>query len=281
MGASIKDVVDKCKVELESIYPAVEAKEIALRLVEDGLKIGRHQLLGMLLAGASNDLVAFVESAMARLLANEPLQYIAGEVEFYGCLVKVTPSVLIPRPETEELVDMIVKEWKGARPTVIDFGTGSGCIPVSLAKHIPNAVVFAVDISSDALAVASANAMANDVKVTFVEADMLTFDYDGEFDLIVSNPPYVMESEKEQMRPNVLLHEPHLALFVPDNDPLLFYRYVASFASTHLAKGGAVYLEINQQLGKETCGLFEQQGMKAIVMQDLFGVDRFVKAVWA
>lgn len=264
-----------------SIYPVEEAKEIVYRLAEHFLGINRPLLLLELDRDEDRELSGFLDVNVGRLLNHEPLQYVIGEVEFYDCKIRVNSSVLIPRPETEELVDIIVKEWKGESPRIIDFGTGSGCIPIALGRSLPHAIVLSVDISSEALEIARQNARSNGVDVDFVQADMRSFTpTDDCYDIIVSNPPYVLDSEKVQMRQNVLGHEPHLALFVSDEDPLEFYRPVADFAFRSLATNGKVYLEINQQLGAQTADLFAAKGMQIEVRKDMFGVDRFVVARW-
>lgn len=266
---------------LTSIYPVEEAREIVHRLAEHFLGVSRPLLLLELDRDENSELSGYLDVCIGRLLNHEPLQYVIGEVEFYDCKIEVNPSVLIPRPETEELVDMIVKEWKGKSPRIIDFGSGSGCIPIALARSLPSSAVRSIDISSQALAIAQQNARSNGVDVDFVQADMRNFTSDsGCYDIIVSNPPYVLDSEKGQMRENVLGHEPHLALFVSDGDPLEFYVPIAEFASCSLAANGKVYLEINQQLGTQTAELFAAKGMLAEVRQDMFGVDRFVIAQW-
>lgn len=250
------------------------------RLAEHFLKVGRPQLLLLLDDEATGSLDGQMEEGVSRLLRHEPLQYVVGETDFYGCTFRVAPGVLIPRPETEEMVDLIVKEWRGRAPRIIDFGTGSGCIPVSLAHELQGAAVRSVDISEEALSIARQNAQSNGVEVDFVCADMRSYRSDDLFDVVVSNPPYVMSSEKALMRENVLCYEPHLALFVADDDPLEFYRPIADFASRSLAPDGAAYMEINQQLGPQTADLFLAKGMKAEVLKDMFGVDRFVVARW-
>jgi release factor glutamine methyltransferase len=279
---SIKNRTIFCRYQkmLESIYPSEEAKEIIYRLAEHFLVINRPQLLLALDEDEDAALAEYIDACTERLLRHEPLQYVICEVEFYGCRFKVNSSVLIPRPETEELVDIIVKEWNGKSPRIVDFGTGSGCIPISLAKALPHSAVRSIDISGEALEIARENTQINGVDVDFVQADMRSYCDNGSYDIIVSNPPYVMDSEKEQMRDNVLRHEPHLALFVEDVNPLEFYIPIAEFASRSLAADGVVYLEINQQLGLQTADLFRAKGMRAEVRQDMFGVDRFVVARW-
>ena len=280
MNTSIRSLLGIHIHQLSDIYAPEEAKEIAYRLVEYVLGCNRSKLLLELDDCASSAFRKEVASYIQRLLCNEPLQYVIGEVEFYGCLIKVTPDVLIPRPETEELVDIIVRDWSAKEIRVADFGTGSGCIPVALAKNLALSMVTSVDVSEKALQVARENAQQNGVDVNFLLDDMRSFKSEDLFDVIVSNPPYVMEVEKALMRDNVLNYEPHLALFVKDSDPLEFYKAIARITSAQLKVGGKVYLEINQQLGLETANLFADLGMKTEVRKDLFGVDRFVLAEW-
>lgn len=220
-----------------------------------------------------------VGTIVERLKKREPIQYILGETDFYGLPFTVTPAVLIPRPETEELVDLIVKENRGRKRRILDIGTGSGCIAVSLARNLPGSEVSAVDISGETLQVARRNAERNGVSVAFSQADILseTFLPGEPFDIIASNPPYVMESEKASMDDNVLLHEPPEALFVPDHNPLVFYEAIARFAGRFLEEGGELYLEINTSRGDETVELMRRHGFREIrLMQDLSGKDRFI-----
>ncbi len=225
---------------------------------------------------------------MEELKTGKPLQYVLGETEFYGLRFKVNPSVLIPRPETEELVEWIISDLPKPKTSIeglkiIDIGTGSGCIPISLKKNLPEAQLFALDISPEALDVSIQNAALNQTTVNFIQADILNLLNKQliaeKFGIIVSNPPYVTDAEKEQMLPNVLQHEPHLALFVPDNDPLIFYKAIADFAIKHLDTTGSLYLEINENLGEETVQLLKQMGFKKIVLrQDLSGKDRMIRS---
>ncbi|MBP5583649.1 MAG: peptide chain release factor N(5)-glutamine methyltransferase [Bacteroidales bacterium] len=223
----------------------------------------------------------YFEQCLQRLATAEPVQYIRGKADFYDLQFLVNPSVLIPRQETEELVNVILQEHDNKTPKIIDLGTGSGCIAITLAKHLPNAKVSAVDVSEQALQTAKSNALKNDVSVDFYLGDMQDDDFMSQFpkfDIIVSNPPYVCQAEKNEMRQNVLQYEPHLALFVEDNNPLQFYRTIAHFASKHLAENGTIYCEINETLGKETKQLFESFGFsKCEIRKDLFGKDRIVK----
>lgn len=218
---------------------------------------------------------------IVRLLKiGHPLQYIIGETEFSGLKFGVNPSTLIPRPETEELV-LLARERLAAGKKVLDIGTGSGCIAIALSAACPEAEVTGIDISPEAVETARANAVRNRVKAEFLIRDILHFETEAwqQYDLIVSNPPYVRESEKQDMQRHVLDHEPHRALFVPDSDPLLFYRRIAEFGCRYLASGGFLYFEINEALGKETAALLENYNYRQIhVVKDLFDKDRFVVA---
>lgn len=233
------------------------------------------------------------ESALSELLNQKPIQYIIGATEFYGLPFMVNENTLIPRPETEELVDWIVAESRNSATgslKILDIGTGSGCIAISLAKNLPNAEVFAVDVSEKALAVAKKNADTNKVKVNFIQADILkindlvelptsNFQLPTHFDIIVSNPPYVRHLEKAEIKPNVLEHEPHLALFVEDTDALLFYRKIAELAKENLAEKGKLFFEINQYLGKETLQLLEKFGFNSTELKkDIYGNDRMTRS---
>lgn len=221
-----------------------------------------------------------VADIVARLQRHEPLQYILGTARFHGHRFKVTPAVLIPRPETEQLVDLIIEENPGSDLRVLDMGTGSGCIAISLARALKFARVDALDVSRDALAVARDNAASLKVKVRFFESDMLAPQPAATYDIIVSNPPYITWSERELMERNVKDHEPAQALFVPDNDPLLFYKAIASYAKQSLEKGGRLYLEINQRFGAEVKRLLEDCGFDEVrIVVDSFGKDRFAVAV--
>lgn len=224
--------------------------------------------------------------ALAKLKLEEPIQYILGKTEFFGLTFNVNEHTLIPRPETEELVHWIISEQtkNEKQLTILDIGTGSGCIAISLAKNLPNSKVFALDLSEKALNVAKENAIDIGVEIEFVEADILKnknwiLEFDAlEFDIIVSNPPYVRNLEKAQMTNNVLKYEPDLALFVEDRDPLIFYNAIAEFASKYLKREGELFFEINQHLGKDMIELLENFGFKDIELRkDIFGNDRMIK----
>jgi release factor glutamine methyltransferase len=225
------------------------------------------------------------ESVLVELKKQKPIQYIVGETEFYGFPFLVNENVLIPRPETEELVELILmEEAKGKRQKaivrILDIGTGSGCIPIALKKNLPNAEVYAIDVSEKALATAKKNAALNKVAINFLLKNILeTQDLGEQFDIIVSNPPYVRHLEKAEINPNVLEFEPHLALFVEDNDALLFYRKITKLAKKNLNENGQLYFEINQYLGKETVALVESFGFKNVkLIKDIYGNDRMISA---
>ena len=221
--------------------------------------------------------------AVKDLLKNKPIQYIIGETEFCDLKFKVNENVLIPRPETSELVMKIINSQQptaNSQQLILDIGTGSGCIAISLAKQIPNSKVYALDISEKALEVAKGNAINNDTDVTFIHDDILNLknNIETEFDIIVSNPPYVRELEKAEMRDNVLDWEPHNALFVSDNDPLIFYRNILEFAKSHLKENGEIWFEINEYLGKEMADLCKEYGFSDVeIFKDFRGKERALK----
>lgn len=219
-------------------------------------------------------------SIIARLKQHEPLQYILGKARFHGHSFAVTPATLIPRPETEQLVDMIVDENPGSDLAVLDIGTGSGCIAISLARALKFAQVTATDVSPDALAVAQHNATALKTRVRFLEQDILTCSAPSQaWDIIVSNPPYITEQEKATMERNVLDYEPHSALFVPNDDPMLFYRPIAAYASRSLKNGGRLYLEINRAMAQQVSDILRQAGLSNIhIHNDFNGNNRFITA---
>ena len=223
------------------------------------------------------------EAIISELKTEKPIQYIIGETWFYDSKFYVNEHTLIPRPETEELVDWIFatekKNDKKEKLTILDIGTGTGCIPISLKKNLPQAEVSAIDVSEEALKVAQRNALENKVEINFILQNILeTEDLKQQFDIIVSNPPYVRNMEKQEIKKNVLAFEPHLALFVEDNDALLFYRKIAQLALKSLTPNGLLFFEINQYLGKETVELLENLGFKNIELKkDIYGNDRMIK----
>ena len=268
---------------LQAIYSEREAQAIAALVVEHLLNLDSLQRL----MAAAEPVPPAAQTALpplqARLLAHEPVQYVLGTAYFDGLALEVMPATLIPRPETEELVHVITREQRGRQGLrVLDVGTGTGCLALALARALPGAAVLAVDISAEALAVARRNAARYAPAVAFQQVDILvampTNLAPGSLDVLVSNPPYVRESERPLMRANVLAWEPATALFVPDNDPLLFYRRLAEIGRELLRPGGGIYLEINEALGPETATLLIAQGFEDVrVLTDMFGKARIVR----
>ncbi|ASB48708.1 peptide chain release factor N(5)-glutamine methyltransferase [Alkalitalea saponilacus] len=226
--------------------------------------------------------IIFLDSAILRLQNQEPIQHITGQTEFMGLIFRTDKRALIPRPETEELVHLIINDFSDQISNILDVGTGTGCIPISLKKNWPKANVETWDLSDDAISLAKENAELNHVEIIFSKTDVLTSPpVLRKYDLVVSNPPYVTNSEKKVMDNNVLNYEPHLALFVEDGEPLLFYDAISTLGAKALLPGGYIYFEINEKFGKEVCQLLDAKNYKkTIVIKDLSGKDRFVKAVW-
>lgn len=269
--------------KLTSIYDSDEAASFFFLLTEHFHSLKRIDLaLNRDFMLSEHDLQKWNDASEA-LKQQKPIQYITGKTEFYGLNFKVNENVLIPRPETEELVDWIIRDFsKEQQPVkILDIGTGSGCIAVSLAKNLPNARVFAMDISEKALQTAKENAVLNNAEVRFLHQDILKCDELPEkFDVIVSNPPYVRNLEKQEIKPNVLHYEPHLALFVENEDPLIFYKKIAALAKDNLSKNGILYFEINQYLGKEMTQMLQSLKFgQTELKKDLFGNDRMIKCV--
>jgi len=218
-----------------------------------------------------------IQQIVRDLKTQKPLQYILAETEFYGMKFKMNEHTLIPRPETEELVDWVLQEKFNS---VLDIGTGSGCISIALAKH-SKATISAIDISEMALKVAKENAAINEVKIDFIQQDVLQTHSLQKVDVIISNPPYVLESEKKKMKTNVLQYEPHLALFTPDKEPLLFYKKIGNLAAKSLNCGGKLYFEINEKYGNEILKMLSKIGFVDIALKkDINDKDRMVKAIW-
>ena len=267
----LKELINKGVETISVLYPEREAREMVMLYLEDSHGIRRLTHILEPLFEVSEDVLSASLSAFDRMASGEPMQYIIGKAHFYGRDFNVSPSVLIPRPETEILCREVIRKHgakcsNGPLIRILDLCTGSGCIAWTLALEIPGAEVVAVDISDEALAVASSQDFSEEMARTgaiaprFIKADVLAGPSSdlglGQFDMIVSNPPYVMDSEKSLMRSNVLDHEPHLALFVPDNDPLVFYRAIARWTAVLLAPDGFGIVEINEALGPQTADIF-------------------------
>ena len=292
---------------LLSIYDLGEAESFFYLILEEKQQLKRIDLALNPDLTFSNAEIQLWNSILEQLQKEIPIQYLLGKTSFYGLDFEVNENVLIPRPETEELVEWIIqsqkvevrsgklemgsgklgeeqsakleREQQIRKINILDIGTGSGCIAIALAKNLPNAEVFAVDVSEKALATAEKNAIINEVNVTFLKKNILeTDDLEQQFDLIVSNPPYVRELEKKEIKKNVLDNEPHLALFVADNDALVFYRKIAELAQKNLSPKGQLFFEINQYLGKEMMELLEKMNFQNIELrQDIYGNDRMIR----
>jgi release factor glutamine methyltransferase len=279
----LKELRDRMVRELSGIYPKNESIAIARALVLSVTGFDAKDIVLDPDIEVDEALLTTISNKMNELMAHKPLPYVIGQASFYGLELEVDSSVLIPRPETEELVKWIsVDQKSNSGLRVLDIGTGSGCIILALGKLLVDPQLTAIDISDTALRVASGNAAKYSIPVKFLRKDILNekqWDSSGKFDLIVSNPPYVRESEKVLIRPNVLDYEPHKALFVPDDDPLVFYRAIAGFCKRNLNENGSLYLEINENLGEEVVWLLTDLGFIAIVLKkDIQGKDRMVAA---
>ncbi|MGI9531280.1 peptide chain release factor N(5)-glutamine methyltransferase [Lutimonas sp.] len=279
---TIKALQETFKNQLISLYPLDEINSFFYLLSETYV---RKRRIDIALAPEEEvnekDSIHFL-AALEQLKNEYPIQYILGEATFMDLRFEVNEQVLIPRPETEELVSWILEDHHTSEKiNILDIGSGSGCIPISLAANLSKATVSGIDISEGAIQVARRNAQINEVPVHFHQADILSMEQlPATYDIIVSNPPYVRESEKAQMKNNVLHYEPSIALFVTDDDPLLFYRQIALLSLQSLNSSGRLYFEINQYLGSDLCILLEELGFEKVrLKKDIFGVDRMIRAI--
>jgi release factor glutamine methyltransferase len=290
---TIRDVFAAFKQGLQTIYDPNESEAVTLLAVSEISGLSKARIKAFPEHDLTRQQVEKLTSILEELKTGKPIQYILGETEFYGLAFKVNPSVLIPRPETEELVEWALLsvgngQWAvGSRQlAVLDIGTGSGCIAISLKKHLPDAEVSAIDISPEALKTAKENAKLNEVDVEFIEADILNqsslphiSNLKSQISIIISNPPYVTLHDKTQMHHNVTGFEPHTALFVPKNDPLLFYKAIADFSKSYLADNGLLFFEINESYGQQVVELLTGKGFKNIELRkDMSGRDRMIQA---
>lgn len=274
-----KLVLEKIKNSIAEFESKSEAEAIAFLILEDQFQISRMDVLVEKEIEPSNSTDDKLDSILSELKSGKPIQHILGKVEFYGRQFLVNPNVLIPRRETEELVHLILENHPDlSEQMVVDIGTGSGIIPITIAKERKHCEVYAVDISSSALATAKRNAQLNHANVSFIQADILEEDLElPKSNIWVSNPPYVLEKEKAEMQAKVFEHEPSNALFVPDHDALIFYERISLLAFNQLVLGGELYFEINEQFGREVKKLMEDKGFQDVkVMEDMQGKDRFV-----
>lgn len=279
---TFKDIRTHFLKELHSIYPDHEILFIINLIFKTRFGIKRLHLLM-----DSSQIIPFrnlkkIFEICDELKTGKPVQYVLGQTSFYNCTIKVNNQTLIPRPETEELVDLIIKENSGFSGRIIDIGTGSGCIAIAIKKNLQKAELTGLDISEGTLEVASHNAKLNDVNVLFLKRDILKIDTESipSAEIIVSNPPYVLESEKHYMNKNVLDFEPPVALFVPDEDPLLFYKAIINLSQKILSPQGKIYFEINETRGREICALLESAGYSEVkIIKDINSKERIVKGV--
>lgn len=278
---NFRDTIGLIKKALTNLYPETEIDAIIRIILSHKFGMSHYEQVSR-----ANDIIAMnslhqIYDIIQQLKDFIPIQYILGETEFYGVKFKVDKHVLIPRPETEELVDWIIKDAKiFEHPKILDIGTGSGCIAITLSKFIDKSYVTAIDVSEKALLIAQDNARRNKTNIKFIEEDILNYKSTGlqKFDIIVSNPPYVTPAQRIKMSRNVTDYEPELALYVPGKDPLLFYRVITEFACKHLAENGYLYFEINEILGSEIVKLVSEYGFVIELKKDLNQKDRMIKA---
>ncbi len=276
--SSIRDYI---RDELKTIYSSSEISTITQMILGNKLNISLVDSMTCKFNNLSDAQRHIVSEIIGRLKQLEPIQYILGETEFYNLKFAVNKDVLIPRPETEELIEWIIEDEKNHNITILDIGTGSGCIAISLAKQMPQAKVSACDISHSALEVAQTNATTNGVDISFSQMDILQTNSSNQpYNVIVSNPPYITHAEQEIMHNTVTKFEPSIALFVPNNNPLLFYKQIAHFATNTLTPQGRLYLEINQYFAEETKQMLTQKGFTQVELRnDLAGNPRMIKAI--
>jgi release factor glutamine methyltransferase len=282
---SVGDISNTFQQELSNLYEAKEITSICNIVLNEIAGFSSSKIKAFPEQAISDENLSTIESILNQLKTGKPIQYILGHTEFYGLPFKVNPSVLIPRPETEELVEWIISSVgssQSAAGSILDIGTGSGCIAISLKKNLPEFEVHAMDISPDALQTAKENAELNQVEINFIHDDILNPKFEirnSKFEIIVSNPPYVTLEDKKQMHSNVTDFEPHTALFVPENDPLIFYKAIADFATENLEKGGLLFFEINENFAEQIVELLNDKLFTNIELRkDMSGKDRMAKA---
>lgn len=279
---TIKKIISLIKSELNDNYPLQEINSFIHLILNHYFNYSKVQIQLKQDEVINDNLVSRIKTDIKELKSYKPIQYILGKTEFYNLTFIVAPGILIPRPETEELVDWIIADNNNHFQEIADIGTGSGCIAISLAKNLNKSFIYALDNSPDALSITRRNSKLNNVEIHISHFDIFNKQkqIDQIFDIIVSNPPYVTLKEKQSMHPNVLNYEPGEALFVPDNDPLIYYRAIIDFAQTHLKKGGKLYFEINENFGKETAILLEEKNFHDIQLKkDINNKYRILRGV--
>ncbi|MDA3953351.1 MAG: peptide chain release factor N(5)-glutamine methyltransferase [Bacteroidales bacterium] len=278
---SIKKVISIIKTELKDIYPMNEIDSFVYLIFEQLFDYSRTKLLISQEFDVQEDFYKQILNIINDLKLYKPIQYILKETSFFNLSFNVNSNVLIPRPETEELVDWIIQENQNKHISILDIGTGSGCIAIALAKNLPNSEVYACDISKEALSQTKINSKLNNVNVNVMHLDILdsSIQINEKFDIIVSNPPYITEKEKILMHKNVLDYEPEQALFVPNDKPLIFYKAIIKFGLGHLKPNGKIYFEINESYGKETALLLEADFQNIRLKKDINEKDRMLKGM--
>lgn len=277
----IKELYLDYLLQLQQIYSPGEALVITDRAFDAIANIRHAELIKDPAKQLNNKTTRQLFDAFVQLIEHKPIQYVIAEAWFYHLKFKVNESVLIPRPETEELAELLIRDCRSFKRalSIVDIGTGSGCIAVAIKKNIPGAIVSAIDISENALKVASENAREHRTEVELIQLDFLdesTWDRLPQYHFIISNPPYVPTKEKEKLAKNVVDYEPHLAIFVPDEDPLLFYKKIADFGLLHLNSNGKIYLEVHQDLAKEAKAIFDTSYTHTSIKNDMFGRERML-----
>ncbi len=279
---TIKDIRFYLSKELSKIYHEPELSALCTEIIRSVTGSTKFLQIYKPESQVNPEQTERILNICKELLTGKPLQYVLGETYFYGCIIRINQSVLIPRPETEELVDLIIRENKGLKNNILDFGTGSGCIAIALALNLKDSSVKGIDISEEAINIARLNAQMNAVTVSFISGDILNFDTSSveKASIIVSNPPYVRHSEKSLMKNNVLGFEPHIALFVPDDDPLLYYKSLLKIADDVLLPEGRLYFEINEALGESIVNLLTECRYSDIkIANDINNKERIIKAI--
>ncbi len=280
-GMGIKERYRNFMLQLQKIYSLGEATAITNRVFEKAVSLKRSDILKDPAREITPEADASIQNILQQLLQHKPVQYVLGEAWFYNMKFKVNELVLIPRPETEELVEQLIKDRKSklTDPKILDIGTGSGCIPVAIQKNLPASLVTAIDISENAIALAAENAVLHNAHVNFKQMDFLNeknWEAFPMFDIIISNPPYIPINEKEKLGKNVSLYEPHIALFVPAKSPLIFYEKIAAFGSTNLRPSGKIYLETHENYAQKVADLFRKDYETVTVKKDMYGKERMI-----
>lgn len=277
----LKELYRNFLLQLQQVYSLSEATNITDWVFEKKASLKRSDILknpGKVITSAADKLI---QEALQELLTHKPVQYVLGEAWFYHMKLKVNEHVLIPRPETEELVEQLIKDRKSklTDPAILDIGTGSGCIPIAIKKHLPAAIITSIDVSEKAIELAKENAALHNAHINFIQLDFLDESKRNGlpmFDIIISNPPYIPFNEKEKLDRNVTAFEPHLALFVPDDSPLIFYQEIALFGKNNLLPNGKIYLETHEKLAKEVAALFMKDYQTVMIKKDIYGNERMV-----